>query len=202
MFNYHEGGLRQVGFKVIKILAKNIYDKKEMLIFASDLKNIPPPKLQLAIKSLTFSNLQSFEYINALAFPEVIQDRFKKGEECFGFFLDSKLVHIAWLSFGYLGIFKRFPIIKIQNGSGIYDVTTMPEFRQKGVYLSALSYLQGILQERGKSIALIAVSPDNIASQKGLLSAGFHYIYSLNYRRVFFVFSSVWESKRNQIAFV
>jgi hypothetical protein len=202
MFNYREGGLRQIGFKVKKVLARNIYNKKEMLIFASEFKNIPPPKLQLAVKSLTFSNLQNFEYIKALAFPEVIQDRFKKGEECFGFFLDSKLAHIEWHSPGYLGIFKPFPIIKIQKGSGIHDGTTMPQFRQKGVYFSAMCYLQGILQQRGKSMALAAVDPGHIVAQKGLLNAGFRYVYSLNYRRVFFIFISVWESKRNQIAFV
>lgn len=194
--DYRIGGLRRAN----KTLFSKMYCRLNIFVFKSDLQKIPSPKIQLAFKELFFQDLQDMGDFRGFPIPELIyKERFKDGYKCFGFFLNGKVAHVAWVKNvmnGYLN--DGFNIFKINNGIWIYDCFTMPEFRRKGVYSSSLVYLQKILQQSGGEGVFIGVDLGNIFSQKGIKRAGFRYLHTLHCHRIFFFFPFVWKTKMKQ----
>jgi hypothetical protein len=80
---------------------------------------------------LRFEALRQLEYFKALAFPESVQGRLASGQVCHGFFLDQRLVNIAWTTAGYLGL-EPGATISQSRSVGIFDCFTITRLSFEG----------------------------------------------------------------------
>jgi hypothetical protein len=188
-YNLHHGGIPRIYRKIFKSFINLLYFHDRILIYEFDLRRPPiQPVITLVTQKLLFSDLQAINYLKARFFPESIKNRFSKGEECYGFYINNELSHIVWVNHNYLRINDNFKSIPITNGVGIYDAITFSEFRKRGIFRSVLSYLQMRFKEQGKGKLLIAVAPDNLASIKAIKNAMFEPLYDFAFYRIFFIF--------------
>jgi len=182
-FNYREGGLAQIAYKILWRLGRFIYSDVALLIYSQELRDFSlPPRLPLTESTLDFGALVHLRYYKAIAFPEAIKERIASGCVCHGFFLDGRLVHVGWTSPGYL---EPEPGTRIRDHdcSGIHDCFTVPEYRARGIYTDCLIRLLVHARDRGFLRALIAVDPDNLASIRAIEKVGFQRLYRLTISR-------------------
>lgn len=172
-YNYNNGGLRQIGERIVSRVTRLFIDRTDYLIYQRT-PGQPSGGAALALRrdELTFEELVALRYFKALYYPEGIRGRFQTGERCHGFFLDDKLANIAWSTRGALNVDPHLSI-ECADGVGIYDCWTMAEFRGRGIYPETLRMLLALFEEEEYGNVLIAVDPDNIRSIKGIERAGF-----------------------------
>lgn len=172
-YNYRNGGLRQIGERIISRFTQLFIDRTDYLIYQRT-PGQPSGGAALALRrdELTFEELVELRYFKALYYPEGIRGRFQAGERCHGFFLEDKLANIAWSTRDVLKVDPHLSI-ECADGVGIYDCWTMAEFRGRGIYPETLRMLLAMFEGEGYRNVLIAVDPDNIRSIKGIERAGF-----------------------------
>lgn len=184
-YNYREGGVSQVIYKVGWRARQWLWSGNSWLVYQWDLKMFRKnPALPLTSSSLDLESLQRLGYFKASAFPEGLQDRLDSGAVCWGFFLDGELVNIGWALRDCLEIEPGMCIFR-ERCVSIYDCFTLPEHRSKGIYTDALIRMLGNIQDEGAESALIAVDPDNVPSIKAIEKAGFQPLYQLTRKRRF-----------------
>lgn len=184
-YNYREGGFLQVFYKVFWRLQQWLWSEARWLVYKIDIADYQRgASLPLSRCHLGFDSLQELNYFKAIAFPEEIRTRLDSGARCNGFFIDSALVNIAWITGGYLEMEPGVCIREV-GCVGIFDCYTLPEHRSKGIYTDALIQLIGAVRGEGATLALIAVDPVNHASIKGIERAGFEPFYRLTRVRRF-----------------
>jgi hypothetical protein len=177
--NYREGGIRQVCRKVVSRLQHWLWSEASWLIYKIDVADYCfKTAMPLDRRQLGFDSLRELNYFKAAAFPEIIRTRLDAGARCNAFFVDTKLVNIAWTTMGYLEVEPGVCIAEA-GCVGIYDCYTLPEHRSKGIYTGTLIQLVGEIALEGATRALIAVDPGNRASIKGIERAGFQPLYQL-----------------------
>ncbi len=172
-YNYRNGGLRQIGERVVSRFTQLFIDRTDYLIYQKTPGYVfGGAALSIRREELTFEELVELRYFKALYYPEAIRGRFLAGERCHGFFVDDMLANIAWSTRGVLNVDPHLSI-ECADGVGIYDCWTMAEFRGRGIYPETLRMLLTRFGEEDYGNVLIAVDPDNIRSIKGIERAGF-----------------------------
>ncbi len=100
-------------------------------------------------------------------------------------FVDDKngtIGHISWL------YYSGDPNRTLRLGERECEVMfcfTLPEYRGRGLYPSALQVIQRYLKERGYERCFICVSDDNLASIRGIEKSGFRRVGRTRLRKVF-----------------
>ncbi|SRR5579884_37472 len=184
-YNYREGGLRQIGHKIVWRAGQWVRSDVVWLVYHLDLRYFSmTPRLPLMEARMDFEQLAAAGYFKALAFPEAVQQKLASGCRCHGFFWDGQLANIGWTSCGYL---EPEPGIRIidKDSIGIHDCFTLPDFRSKGVYTDTLVRMLSGGRNDGALRALIAVDPVNFASIRAIEKTGFQPLYRLTIRRRF-----------------
>ena len=112
--------------------------------------------------------------------------RFQRGDVCYVVFIGDRLVHYSWVQRS-----GSHPIpgagLSVPVGSGefwIYHCRTVEHARGKGIYPATLERIVNDHFEEGYCTAWIYTTRENIASQKGILRAGFGLVATLGALRV------------------
>jgi GNAT superfamily N-acetyltransferase len=178
-YNFSEGGLRQVLFKVFWRFRQWFWSESSWLVYRLETQDYQSePRLLLRSVCISFDQLLTHGYFKALAFPERIKSRFDSGAICRGFFLGQELANIAWTTENRLEVEEDLSIPE-ENCVGIFDCFTLPLHRSKGVYTDTLVCLVKAARDNGARAALIAVDPDNLPSIRGIERAGFQPMYRI-----------------------
>jgi RimJ/RimL family protein N-acetyltransferase len=163
-------------------------------VFATDPHCAPaPPDLRnVSFKKLTDGELASL--------PE-LKDEASRAEtfgfnNAYGALVDGRVVHVSWLFERVHSEARGLPVLGLREGEAeIGFCATLPEYRGRGIYPYALEQLCRIAASRGIRRILMFTLADNLASQRGILKAGFRrcgrtfmYVppFSNGARRVFF----------------
>jgi RimJ/RimL family protein N-acetyltransferase len=112
--------------------------------------------------------------------------RLRRGDRCYTVYAGERLAHYSWVQRS-----ASHPIteagLSVPVGSGefwIYHCRTAEWARGKGIYPATLERIVNEHFEAGYHTAWIYTSRENIASQKGILRAGFHQVATLDALRV------------------
>ena len=178
--NYREGGARQIVAKTGWRMQQWFRSETVWLIYRVSVEGYRhTPVLELDRRELGFDALRELGYFKALDWPEYIQGRLDSGAVCHGFFLDRRLVNIAWTTAGYLEL-EAGATVGDSRSVGVFDCYTLPAFRSRGIYTEALVMLVHAFRQRGVDGLLIGVDPGNLPSIKGIERAGFEPLYRLS----------------------
>lgn len=184
-FNYREGGLRQVLYKVFWRFQQWLWSESVWLVYRLEVAGYQgQPRLPLVRSPLELPALVQLRYFKAVAFPEGIQARLNSGAVCHGFFLDQELLNIGWTTNGCLELEGGLSIPG-ENCIGVFDCFTLPAHRSKGVYTDTLISFARFIRDQGAAAALIAVDPGNLPSIRGIERAGFQPLFRLRRLRRF-----------------
>jgi GNAT superfamily N-acetyltransferase len=178
--NYREGGARQIVSKTGWRMQQWFRSETAWLIYRVDVTEYRhTPVLGLDRRELGFGALRELGYFKALDWPEYILGRLDSGAVCHGFFLDGRLVNIAWTTLGYLEL-EAGATIGDSSSVGVFDCYTLPAFRSRGIYTEALVMLVHAIRKSGVDGLLIGVDTGNLPSIKGIERAGFEPLYRLS----------------------
>lgn len=114
-----------------------------------------------------------------------ITTRLESGRQCYAAWADGQIAAYGWVSFMEEDIGELNLRIKLVPGEAyIWDCATLPAFREKLLYSGLLLYILGELRAQNLCRAWIGADHDNLASQKGMIRAGFQHVADLVIERV------------------
>ena len=104
---------------------------------------------------------------------EVLQ-RFATGRRCYVARVEGVLVAYGWVSFKEEEIGELRLRVHLAEGEAyIWDCATLPAYRGLRLYPALLAYMVNELRTEGFSRIWIGADSDNVASQTGIILAGF-----------------------------
>jgi len=112
--------------------------------------------------------------------PFVVMQRFASGKHCYIARIEGALATYGWVTFdeeciGELGLNFR---LKAREAY-IWNCATLPAYRGLRLYPALLAYILRELQSQGLRRVWIGADTDNLASQSGMVLAGFQPIADL-----------------------
>jgi len=112
--------------------------------------------------------------------PSVVMQRFASGKHCYIARIEGALATYGWVTFdeeciGELGLNFR---LKAREAY-IWNCATLPAYRGLRLYPALLAYILRELQSQGLRRVWIGADTDNLASQSGMVLAGFQPIADL-----------------------
>ena len=111
--------------------------------------------------------------------------RFASGRRSYVAQVDRSLAAYGWVSFDEEEIGEIRLRIRLQPGEAyIWDCGTLPAYRRLRLYTSLLIYMTDQLRADGLCRVWIGADGDNLASQRGIASAGFRPVADLVVTRV------------------
>lgn len=161
-------------------------------------------------KFYELSDLKDFKNSQELIFRDLKEDDFEfskifkhknrkerylknleNGFRCKGYVTtDNEVAFYLWYTTGNMAPwFKGMELYLPENDVYIWDCRTAEQWQRKGLYCMALQNISSEVLKRSKRV-LIDCSNSNIASQKGILNAGFYPFKNFKVfkiRNVFFV---------------
>ncbi|MGH2524938.1 MAG: GNAT family N-acetyltransferase [Anaerolineales bacterium] len=115
-----------------------------------------------------------------LAHPAAALERFEAGRRCYAAQVEGVLVAYGWVSLDDETIGEMRLRIRLEPGEAyIWDCATAPAYRGRRLYTALLAHIVGELRAEGLCRAWIGADQENIASQKGIASAGFQPVADL-----------------------
>ena len=124
----------------------------------------------------------------ALGPPDVAEWnlRFKRGDECFGAWVEGQLAHYSWVQLaGEHPISAAGVEVKVQDAEfWIYNCRTSDAHRGKRIYPRTLQHIALEYFRAGKRAGWIYTTFDNVASQHGIERAGFFKMRTLHALRL------------------
>lgn len=100
----------------------------------------------------------------------------RRQSQCYGAWLSGRLVHYSWVqASGSHLILEAGRHVDIKLGEyWIYDCRTSPSARGLGIYPYVLTFISHEHLKNGFREGVIYTTEKNVASQRGILKAGFH----------------------------
>jgi ribosomal protein S18 acetylase RimI-like enzyme len=106
--------------------------------------------------------------------PATIQERFAAESRCYVVRVHGMLASYGWMSFGQEWISELGLRIRLASGEVyIWDCATLPAYRGHGLYPALLGHIVEELRAEGLHRAWIGADTGSVASQKGIIRAGF-----------------------------
>lgn len=117
---------------------------------------------------------QLSEVYSAFPFSE-LEGAQRKQSHCYGAWLSGRLVHYSWVQItGSHRISEAGRRIEIKPGEfWIYDCRTGPSARGLGVYPYVLTFISRAYFKNDGRKGVIYTTEGNVASQRGIMKAGF-----------------------------
>jgi GNAT superfamily N-acetyltransferase len=110
----------------------------------------------------------------------IIQQRLVAGKRCYVAQVEGSLAAYGWVSYQEEDIGEIHLRIHLMPGEAyIWDCATAPAYRQQRLYTGLLMHIATQLQTEGLCRVWIGADGDNIASQRGMASAGFQPVVDL-----------------------
>jgi hypothetical protein len=115
------------------------------------------------------------EVFSSFALSE-LEETQRRQSECYGAWLSGQLVHYSWVqASGSHLILEAGRHVEIKLGEfWIYDCRTSPSARGLGIYPYVLTFISHDHRRKGLGEGVIYTTEENVASQRGILKAGFH----------------------------
>jgi len=116
--------------------------------------------------------------------PEILR-RFEAGKRCYAAWAGERIAAYGWVSRDdeYIGEFN-LRVRLLLGEAYIWDCLTVPAYRRQGIYSALLIHILKELQQDGLCRAWIGADMDNVASQRGIARAGFHFVADMVLARV------------------
>jgi hypothetical protein len=113
-------------------------------------------------------------------------ERLRRGDRCYTVFIDGRLAHYSWVQRSSSHPITEAGVsVPVDNGAfWIYHCQTAEWARGRGLYPSTLERIVRDCFSDGDCTAWIYTAKKNIASQKGILRAGFGLVTTLHALRV------------------
>jgi ribosomal protein S18 acetylase RimI-like enzyme len=106
--------------------------------------------------------------------PAPVLERLARGSRCYVARVDGALASYGWVSFGEEWISELAMHIRLAPGDVyIWDCATLPAYRGQGLYPALLGHMVNELRAEGLHRAWIGADTGSVASQKGIVRAGF-----------------------------
>jgi ribosomal protein S18 acetylase RimI-like enzyme len=106
--------------------------------------------------------------------PALVLERFARQCRCYAAWVEGTLAAYGWVTYDEEGIGELGLRLRLAPGEAyIWDCATLPAYRGQRLYPALLVYISNELRAEGVRQALIGADSDNLASQKGMLRAGF-----------------------------
>jgi RimJ/RimL family protein N-acetyltransferase len=149
-----------------------VYSNIVLTYVSNDIKDIDSPAKISVVDYLNYKDALVYE-------PQNKVEQFKKfldsGDRGYYAYIDRKWAHRSWVTFGPKMVYRWHnfaPLMLQEDEAYIHWCETVPFARGKNVYPKILSEILKDLLKNYKKI-YISTTIDNIASQKGILKAGF-----------------------------
>lgn len=160
------------------------------------------PRVACRARRLTVDDLPLFAQVRTMSLDktEQFRRRLLDGDECFGVFVDNRLVHYNWVqckgihSLQEEGIRARCP----DKAFWLYDARTADAMRGRHVYPFLQTYIMRHMRDRGFEQCLVYTGRGNTASRKGMARSGFRFarnLYSVRWLDRSFPLPKVWRRK-------
>lgn len=109
-----------------------------------------------------------------------VQQRFVRGCKCYVGKIEQEIATYGWVSFADEHIGELDLTIRMsENEAYIWDCATLPAYRGLRLYPALLAYILRELKVGGITRVWIGADEDNVASQKGMVLAGFRPIIDI-----------------------
>ena len=127
-----------------------------------------------------------------------LERRLREGSSCYCATHSGHLAHYTWVqTSGQHWIMRAGRREKVSAGQfWVYDCRTSHAARGKGIYPFILSLVVRDHFNRGLQEGLIYTTPQNVASQRGILKAGFQYYETLSSVRIGHHYLAMGKSER------
>ncbi len=112
--------------------------------------------------------------------PAPVLQRFRLGRHCYVGRCEGRLVTYGWITFDEEligGLDLRVRLLPAE--AYIWDCATLPGYRGQRLYPALLAHMQRELQRAGYRRIWIGMDADNLASQAGVVRAGFQHIIDI-----------------------
>lgn len=106
-------------------------------------------------------------------------ERIAAGDRLFIGEADGQIVFYGWARLDAMEVSTRDQEPLPPGVAYVFKLLTSPRYRNKGIMKAALSYIAGSLVEAGCSRAILWIYPDNVASIRATLAAGFRRVGSI-----------------------
>lgn len=186
--NYLSRRISQLGrldYELIKLHIKALLSDRSCLIFRLNLADVYDSS---GVKRN--SHIQKVSAIEAIKFicqfhrsnaPTLWGDLLKReieGAECYGHFIDKKLVHTSWVTEQQAVMISEIgDSLSLKDGEGcIFDCNTLREYRGRGAYPETLMHIARLKKASGCKCLFIYSLPSNISSIRGIEKAGFELV--------------------------
>jgi len=117
--------------------------------------------------------------------PAEIHRRFEAGQSCYTAWVGGELASYGWVSFDEELVGELHLRLRLLPGEAyIWDCQTLPAYRQNRLYSALLAYMLAELRGGPLCRTWIGASRDNLPSQRGIASAGFHRVADLTVTRL------------------
>jgi len=128
-----------------------------------------------------------------------ILKRFETGRRCYAAWVAEKLAAYGWVSFNEEYISELNLHLTLLPGEAyVWDCATLPAYRQNYLYSALLVYILGELRSEKLCRVWIGADLDNVASQRGIVRAGFKPVADVVIARVL-TLRSVWVQGRPDV---
>jgi RimJ/RimL family protein N-acetyltransferase len=106
--------------------------------------------------------------------PSIVLQRLARGRHCYIASIEGKIVTYGWVTFDEEWIGELGLNFRLKAGEAyIWNCATLPAYRGLRLYPALLAYILRELQTQGQQRVWICADDDNLASQRGMLLAGF-----------------------------
>ncbi|HEY7347759.1 MAG TPA: GNAT family N-acetyltransferase [Ktedonobacterales bacterium] len=132
------------------------------------------PRLQARFERVNAEAALALSQAMGLEEPALALERFAAGRRCYVAWVEGTLAAYGWVTFDEEGIGELGLRIRLGPGEAyIWDCATLLAYRGQRLYPALLVYISSELRAQGFRLALIGADSDNVASQKGMILAGF-----------------------------
>src|SRR5205085_7281086 len=106
--------------------------------------------------------------------PAPVLERFAGGRRCYVALVDGAIAGYGWVSFEEEAISELGMSFRLASDEVyIWDCASLPAYRGQRLYPALLSHMLTDLREEGLHRAWIGADSVSLASQKGIILAGF-----------------------------
>lgn len=174
-----EEGIVTFFWKVIKIIALNLFRIRRVIIYELDLATSVKeilPQVEVSFRLAEITDIESMDeenYNYNRKAKKYSAERFMQGDECILAVYNGRIVGYIWIMEGYMEL-SQYNYIKIpRNWAYVYSVFVIKEFRGKRIIHAMNGCIIQKLGRKNVKIIITTVAKDNKPAAKAKERIGF-----------------------------
>lgn len=175
---------REFAGKVIAAVLRPVYERRDVLIMHRTAAPLPTDAAAGLIE-LTPDDIDRMLEV-MYATRQGLQDRFARGERCFGAVESGRIVSFFWSQVGLKDFYELHLRFRLGcNQAWLYNAITVRAARGRGLYPAITRHIIATLGRAGITDYYVDLRPRNLASARGLAKAGFTRFVLIRMRKLF-----------------